>query len=58
MASLMEEVAGVVIREVVGAIAIADDEELEEAKQRLGVAVAGVVFVLDDLLHGPAWMDA
>ncbi|GEM_PF-1974162 len=52
------EVAGVVVGEVIGVVSIADDEELEEAKERLGVAVAGVVFVLDDLLHGPPWMDA
>ena len=52
------EVAGVVVGEVVGAVAVADDEELEEAEQRLGVAVAGVVLVVDDLLHGPARADA
>jgi hypothetical protein len=50
------EVAGVVVGEVVGAVAVADDEELHEAEQRLGVAVAGVVLVFDDLLHGPARM--
>ena len=48
------EVAGVVIGEVVGAVAIADDEELDEAKERLGVTVAGVIFVIDDLFHRPA----
>ncbi len=52
------EVAGVVVREVVGAVAIADDEELDEAEERLRVAVAGVVLVVDDLLHGPAGADA
>ena len=50
--------AGVVIGEVVGAVAIADDEELEEAEEGLGVAVAGIVFIIHDLLHGPAWVDA
>ena len=39
-------------------VAVADDEELHEAEQRLGVAVAGVVLVVDDLLHGPARADA
>ena len=39
-------------------VAVADDEELEEAEERLGVAVAGVVLVIDDLLHGPARADA
>ena len=48
------KVAGVVVREVVRTVAIAHDEELHEAEQRLGVAVAGVVLVLDDLLHRPA----
>lgn len=52
------EVAGVVVGEVVSAVAIADDEELDEAEERAGVAVAGVVFVIDDLLHGPARVDA
>jgi hypothetical protein len=52
------EVASVVVGEVVGAVAIADDEELDEAQQRAGVAVAGVVFVIDDLLHSPARVDA
>ena len=52
------EVAGVVVGEVVGAVAVADDEQLHEAQQRLGVAVAGVVLVFDDLLHGPARVHA
>ena len=39
-------------------VAVADDEELDEAEERLGVAVAGVVLVIDDLLHGPAGADA
>ncbi len=52
------EVAGVVVGEVVGAVAVADDEELHEAEQRPGVAIAGIVLVLDDLLHRPARADA
>ncbi len=52
------EVAGVVVGEVEGLGAVADDEELEEAEEGLGVAVAGVVLVFDDLLHGPARADA
>ena len=52
------EVAGVVVGEVVGAVAVADDEELHETEQRLGVAVAGIVLVFDDLLHRPARADA
>ena len=51
------EVPRVVIGEVPGVAAVADDEELDEAQQRLAVAVAGVVFVFDDLLHRPAWAD-
>ena len=39
-------------------VAVADDEELDEAEQRPRVAVAGVVLVIDDLLHGPARADA
>ena len=52
------EVSGIVIREVVCAVAIADDKELHEAEQRLGVAIAGVVFVANDLFHGPARIPA
>ena len=52
------EVAGVVVGEIAGVGAVADDEELEEAEKRLGVAVAGIVLVFDDLLHGPARADA
>jgi hypothetical protein len=48
------KVAGVVVGKVVRVIAIADDEELHEAKQRSGIAVAGIILVLDDLLHGHA----
>ena len=39
-------------------VAVADDEELDEAEQRTGVAVAGIVLVFDDLLHGAARVDA
>ncbi len=48
------KVAGVVVGEVVGVVSIANDEELEEAEKGLGVAVACIVFVFDDLFHGPA----
>ena len=52
------EMAGVVVGKVVRAVAVADDEELHEAEQRFRVTVAGVVFVFDDLLHGPARTNA
>jgi len=52
------EVTGVVVREVPGIRSVADDEELDKAEERAGVAVAGVVLVVDDLLHGPARADA
>jgi len=58
LVSVEREMAGVVVGEVVGLVAVADDEELEEAEQGLGVAVAGVVLVFDDLFHGPARADA
>ena len=51
------EVAAVVVGEVPSVGAIADDKELQEAEQGFGVAVAGVVFVIDDLLHGRARTD-
>ena len=52
------EVAGVVVGEILCLGAVADDKELEEAEKRLGITVAGVVLVIDDLLHGPARADA
>jgi hypothetical protein len=51
------EVAAVVVGEIPGIAAVADDEELEEAEQGFAVAVAGVVLVVDNLLHGPARAD-
>ena len=52
------EMTAVVIGEIPGITAVADDEELQEAEQRFAVAIAGVVFVLDNLLHGPARADS
>ena len=45
------EMPRVVVGEIQRVHAVADDEELDEAEQRLGVSVTGVVLVLDDLLH-------
>lgn len=45
------EVPLIVVGEVVGFVAVAHDEELKEAEERSGVAVAGVVLVRDNLLH-------
>lgn len=52
------EVAVVVVGEVVGLGLVRDDKELHEAEQCLGITVAGVFLVIDDLLHGPAGADA
>ena len=50
---------GVVVGEVVGGVAVADDIELDEAEERSRVAVAGVVLVLfDDLFDRAAGIDA
>ena len=45
--------AGVVVRETIGVVPVADDEGLEEAEEGPGVAVAGIVLVLDDFLDEP-----
>src|SRR5271165_3458586 len=58
LVSVEVEMAVVVVGEIPSFTAVADDEELEEAQQGLAVAVAGVVLVIDDLLHGPARADA
>ncbi len=52
------EMPGVVVGEVIRVVAVRNDEELDEAEERAGVAVAGVFFVFDDLLHRPARVDA
>ena len=52
------KVAGVVVGKVVAAIAVADNEQLQKAQQGVAVAIATVLLVLDDLLHGPARIDA
>jgi len=46
------------VGEVPGITPIADDEELQEAEQGFAVAIAGIIFVLDNLLHGPARTDS
>jgi hypothetical protein len=51
------EVLVVVVGKVVGIAFIADNEQLHKAQQCVAVAIAGVVFVLDNLLHGPARAD-
>ncbi len=56
--SIEREVAGIVVGEVVRAVTITDDEELQKAEQRFGVTVAGVVLIFDDLFHGPTRADA
>ena len=48
------EVVAVVVGKVPGIGAVADDEELHKAEQCFAVTIAGVVFVFDNLLHGPA----
>ena len=47
------EVSRVVVGEIPRVRAVADNEELDEAEERLGVSVTGVVLVVDDLLHRP-----
>ena len=47
----------VVVGEVPRVRAVTDDEELDEAQERLGVSVTGVVLVVDDLLHRPPRAD-
>ena len=51
------EVFVVIVREVVGAAPVAHDEELDEGEQGVPVAIAGVLLVINDLLHGAAWID-
>ena len=52
------EVPRVVVGEVDRVRLVADDEKLDEAEKRSGVSVAGIVLVVDDLLHRPPGADA
>jgi hypothetical protein len=52
------EMPGVVIGEVPGIGVVTDDEELNVAQERAGVAVAGIVLVINDLFHRPPGADA
>ncbi len=58
LVGVKREVFCVVVGEIQRVGLIADDEELDEAQQRFGVAVAGIVLVFDDLLHRPPGADA
>ncbi len=51
------EIFGVVVGKIPGVAAVADDEKLHEAEQCVGVAVARIKLVLDDLLHRPTGAD-
>ena len=55
--SVEGEMPRVVVGEVPRVCAVADNEELDEAQERLGVSVTGVVLVVDDLLHRPPRAD-
>ena len=57
LVSVEGEVPRVVVGEVPRVGAVADDEELDEAQERLGVSATGVVLVVDDLLHRPPRAD-
>ena len=52
------EMFTVIVGEVEGVTAVADNKKLYKAQQLVGVAVAGVVFVFDDLPHGAARCEA
>lgn len=45
----------VVVSEIECPIAVADNEELQKTQDCLGIAVPGVILVVDDLLHGATW---
>ena len=51
------EVPEVVVDEIMGVRPVTNDEELHEAQQRVGITVAGILLVIDDLLHSPAGAD-
>jgi hypothetical protein len=48
---MLYEIAGIIVCEVGGAVAIADDEELEEAERCMVVAISNLRFALSQLAH-------
>lgn len=52
------KVPSVIVGEVPGIGAVADNEQLQEAQQGSAVAVARIVLVVNDLFHGPPRADA
>ena len=58
LVGIESEMPRIVVREVKGSIAVADDEKLKEAKKRSGITVSRIVLILNDLFHGPTWADA
>ncbi len=58
LAGIEGEMPGVVVGEIEGIGAVADYKELDKAEERPAVAVAGVILVLNNLLHGAAGADA
>ena len=57
LVSIEGEMPRVVVREVPRVRSVTDDEDLDEAQERLGIAVTRVVLVVDDLLHRPPGAD-
>ena len=51
------EVAIIVVCEIPRIASIADYEKLKETQQGLSIAIASVIFVIDDLLHCPSRTD-
>lgn len=56
--SIKSKMPGVVVCKIKGAVAVADNEKLEKAKKRLGITVAWIVLVIDNLLHRSLGTDA
>jgi len=46
-----------VVGEIPSLTAVADHKKLHEAEQTVGVAVARIFLIIDNLLHGPPWAD-
>ena len=57
LVSVEGEMPVVVVGEVPRVRAVADDEELDEAQECVGVSVTGVILVVDNLLHRPPGAD-
>ena len=49
--SIEIEMSPVIVSKIVGVCPVADNEHLHEAEQRIGITVANIILIVNNLLH-------